>query len=260
MGLDRLVVAIDRQGRLIVEGRARTGESAARWWADEAARRREGRRILAAPGEELPTLVVIRADRDAAYGDVRKTLAQAQLPGFSHFTLVILREEALAMSRRPKRPRPPEEVSFPVTPFLDMAFQLLAFFILTFRAPSREARIDLYLPTAAATLPAVPRGRVLAPRADDPDLETDLQVRAEADERRATWPTRAARAIRPLSDPREPGDGSGNTQRLLNGQPLRVSFVAPDALSYEEAARIVGACEAAGVSAIRLVSPEGPQR
>ena len=38
--------------------------------------------------------MVIRADRDAAYGDVRKTLAQAQARGFSHFTLVVLRREA----------------------------------------------------------------------------------------------------------------------------------------------------------------------
>ncbi len=32
------------------------------------------------------------------------------------------------------RPGMPEEVSFPVAPMLDMAFQLLAFFILTFKA------------------------------------------------------------------------------------------------------------------------------
>ena len=30
------------------------------------------------------------------------------------------------MSRRQARPGPPEEVAFPVTPMLDMAFQLLA--------------------------------------------------------------------------------------------------------------------------------------
>jgi biopolymer transport protein ExbD len=94
LGLDRLVVAVDRSGRLIVGGEARSGELAAQWWSDQATKRREGRRILGGPGEELPTLVVIRADRDAPYGDVRKTLAQAQAPGFAHFTLVVLRAEA----------------------------------------------------------------------------------------------------------------------------------------------------------------------
>ena len=45
---------------------------------------------------------------------------------------------------RPRRKKPPEEtVEFPVAPMLDMSFQLLAFFILTFQAPSGETRIDL---------------------------------------------------------------------------------------------------------------------
>jgi biopolymer transport protein ExbD len=162
------------------------------------------------------------------------------------------------MARRSKRPRPPEEVAFPVTPFLDMAFQLLAFFILTFRAPSREARIDLYLPTAAATLPTVPRGRVLAPKPDDPDLENDLQVRATADARGNLASLRLGETV--VRDPRDLEARVREYARLLNGKPLRVSFVAPDALRYEEAARIVGACQAAGVTAVRLVEPEGPRR
>ncbi len=51
------------------------------------------------------------------------------------------------------RPKPPDTVYFPVVPMLDMAFQLLAFFILTFQAPSGESRIDLDLPAAPAALP-----------------------------------------------------------------------------------------------------------
>ena len=78
------------------------------------------------------------------------------------------------MSFRKKRTGLPEDVPFPVTPFLDMAFQLLAFFILTFRPPSNETRLDLYLPTASAALPRVPEAIVRAVPVDDPDLETDL--------------------------------------------------------------------------------------
>lgn len=94
LGLDRLVVAVDREGRLLSDGVTRTGTAAASWWAERAAKRREGRRIAGGgPAAELPTLVVIRADRDASYGDIRKTLAQAQVSGFAHFTLVVLRRE-----------------------------------------------------------------------------------------------------------------------------------------------------------------------
>ena len=93
LGLDRLVVAVDERGRLLVEDEIKAGESAETWWVGEARKRREGHRIVGGPGEELPTLVVIRADRYASYGDVRKTLLQSQTAGFAHFTLVVLREE-----------------------------------------------------------------------------------------------------------------------------------------------------------------------
>ncbi len=78
-----------------------------------------------------------------------------------------------AMSRRPK---PPEDVYFPVVPMLDMAFQLLAFFVLTFQVPSRETRIDLDLPAAPVTLPGGPSRRSTpAPlSAEDLGLETNL--------------------------------------------------------------------------------------
>jgi len=94
LGLDRLVVAVDREGRLLVDGEARSGASASAWWSERAAKRQEGRRIAGGPGDELPTLVVIRADRDAPYGEVRRTLATAQASGFARFTLVVLRPEA----------------------------------------------------------------------------------------------------------------------------------------------------------------------
>ena len=86
----------------------------------------------------------------------------------------------------PKRPRrsggPAEagDVPFPVTPMLDMAFQLLAFFILTFQPPSRETRIDLYLPAAPAALPRRSGGEAPPTPQEDLGLETDLVVRAEA--------------------------------------------------------------------------------
>ena len=45
-----------------------------------------------------------------------------------------------------------EEVTLNVTAMLDMAFQLLAFFVLTFKPPPAEAQIFLKLPPAQAVL------------------------------------------------------------------------------------------------------------
>lgn len=91
LSLDRLVVAVDAQGRLVVEGGPLEARAAEAWWADQAKRRRAGQETLGGPAAELPTLVVFRADRDASYGAVRSALAEAQGRGFAHFTLVVLR-------------------------------------------------------------------------------------------------------------------------------------------------------------------------
>ena len=89
--LDRLAVAIDAQGRLLAGDRALPPKSADAWWAEQANRRRQGEEALGAPGEELPTLVVIRADKDVPYGEVRKAMVAAQSQGFARFTLVVIR-------------------------------------------------------------------------------------------------------------------------------------------------------------------------
>lgn len=92
LALDRLVVIIDDQGRLVVEGKVYEGSDAAAWWKDEASRRRSGLETLSvSTAEELPTVVVVRADRRASYGAVRRALAAAQERGFAHFSLVVLR-------------------------------------------------------------------------------------------------------------------------------------------------------------------------
>lgn len=91
MAIDRIVVAIDRQGRLLSPRGALEGASADTWWTEQAKLHREGHETLGGPVEELPTLVIVRADKEASYGAVRRNLVSAQQRGFAHFTLVVLR-------------------------------------------------------------------------------------------------------------------------------------------------------------------------
>lgn len=94
LALDRLVVAVDSGGRLLADGSALDEASAGAWWAEQAKVRREGRATTGVAGaDELPTVVVVRADKDASYGTVRRLLATAQERGFARFTLVVLRED-----------------------------------------------------------------------------------------------------------------------------------------------------------------------
>lgn len=91
LGFDRLIVGIDRGGRLLVGAEPLDEKAAQGWWAEQAKVRRAGQESLGGPREELPTVVVIRADKDASYGAVRRSLTTAQQRGFAHFSLVVLR-------------------------------------------------------------------------------------------------------------------------------------------------------------------------
>jgi len=159
------------------------------------------------------------------------------------------------MSRWSRRKEMPADVQFPVTPMLDMAFQLLAFFILTFQAPSAETRLDLYLPAASVALPGAPRGQAepLPPRRTDLDLETDLLVRAEADDLGELKALKLGDASMPSIEVL--GERLRRYAEVLEGRPLRVLLVADDRLRYEVAARLIGTAAAAGVATVRLADP-----
>lgn len=154
-----------------------------------------------------------------------------------------------------RRPEPPEEVQFPVTPMLDMAFQLLAFFILTFQAPSSETHVDLELPAKPLALPGESTGKAQPPpaRAVDTDLENDLFVRATANELGDLKSLKLGEAV--LNDARMLGNRLRRYVAVLDGRPLRVRLVADDNLRYEPAARILAAISSAGVTSVRLTSP-----
>ena len=152
------------------------------------------------------------------------------------------------------RPRPPEDVVFPVVPMLDMSFQLLAFFIMTFQAPSRETRIDLDLPIAPVALPRSAETASNAP--DILGLETDLIVRATAGANGQltglTLNEASVPSVTVLTDRLRRYRG------IIESHDLRVTFVADDRLGFEEAAQVIGACSLAGVRTVRLAPGAGP--
>lgn len=92
--LDRVVVSLDAEGRLLVGPEAFDATRAEAWWTEQASRRRSGVETLGGPVKELPTQVILRADREASYGAVRKALNLAQQRGFHRFSLVLIRGEA----------------------------------------------------------------------------------------------------------------------------------------------------------------------
>ena len=145
---------------------------------------------------------------------------------------------------------------FPVTPMLDMAFQLLAFFILTFQAPSAETHLDLDLPATPAALPAAVRRQSPTPAAlglSTPTWKTTCSSASRPTTSATCSHLRLGEAL--LPDLATLGDRLRRYTQLLEGRPLRVRLVADDQLRYEPAAQIIATCSAAGVAAIRLTQP-----
>ena len=131
-------------------------------------------------GKELPTTVVIRADRAASFRMVNRVIKACQAERFSQFrpegpqrgglircktVNVAFRSAKVATAfaerkattpatcsfpklkmRKRRRTRSQSEVELNLAAMLDMAFQLLTFFILTYRPPPTEGQISLRLP------------------------------------------------------------------------------------------------------------------
>src|SRR5437870_429435 len=73
-----------------------------------------------------------------------------------------------------RKAEPPPEVELPITPMLDMAFQLLTFFIFTYHPSALEGQLELNLPPEQAAL--VGAGQNEAPAVPALDLPVDLVV------------------------------------------------------------------------------------
>lgn len=174
---------------------------------------------------------------------------------------VIDQEAITDGGKRSRRPRPPEEVAFPVAPMLDMAFQLLAFFILTFQPASSELRIDLELPIANPTLPRAEGGQAKAETkiATVPkiDISNDLRITATAGDEGALVSIKLGLADVP--DVATLVDRLSRYRKLLDNKPLNVVLMADPRLRYDDAARIIAAAQAAGAEMIHLSESAAPK-
>ena len=85
------LVSLDPDGNLITESETVAPASAEAWWREQARKRQAGLGSLGRKDDELPTQVVVRADKAATFGSVRGLMATAQERGFAKFTLVVIR-------------------------------------------------------------------------------------------------------------------------------------------------------------------------
>jgi biopolymer transport protein ExbD len=158
------------------------------------------------------------------------------------------------MSRRPSAPgtRP----DLPITPMLDMSFQLMAFFLLTFRPTPTEAMLPLALP-AAGPRDEVAR-QVDPPTPDDDRLTVQVYASANGGVGRvvAALPTGDV----PLAaDSLSVGRFLKDQKAARGGKAPKLSLEVVDELQYAHVIRLVDDARRAGYNAVsptRLAAPQ----
>ncbi|MEO6808278.1 MAG: biopolymer transporter ExbD [Isosphaeraceae bacterium] len=94
---DRLVLNLDRDGRLLVPGEVPQGTEEAINWIKQQARLTRinlefaGKKLKA--GEALPTTLVIRADKGTPYSQFFRIVTACQAEGFQKFALKAMNSE-----------------------------------------------------------------------------------------------------------------------------------------------------------------------
>jgi biopolymer transport protein ExbD len=91
---DRLAVVIDSKGRVRDGDQWLDDAANPDFWNAQAEKRRAAAGLLATdPARDLPTAIILRADRDVGYGLVRRAIQAAQHSGFQRFSLIVERRQ-----------------------------------------------------------------------------------------------------------------------------------------------------------------------
>jgi biopolymer transport protein ExbD len=156
----------------------------------------------------------------------------------------------------------PFEVQLPITPMLDMSFQLLAFFVMTFQASNAlEGQLDMYLPKAGSPMAKAPDQVDLKQDSDvDIDKESDLIVVVTS--RGGDIESLAVRektGSTPVSDPKQLRP---MLARMRAGQANQdsIKIEADGKLKYAKLVDVMDACLGAGFKSVGFAPPPDLQR
>jgi biopolymer transport protein ExbD len=156
------------------------------------------------------------------------------------------------------------EVNLPITPMLDMAFQLLFFFIMNFNPADLEGQLDLSLPSEADYAARDPKDvkADAKPGTPDPELPSDLTVKVRTQLDGVHDGEISAIFVRKLDSREEPVDGLDGLKNYLkkaqqsvtNKEAIKIQ--ADGKLKLRGTLQVMDVCRAAGFKNISFVPPE----
>jgi biopolymer transport protein ExbD len=160
-------------------------------------------------------------------------------------------------NRRRKRDNP-LDIVLPITPMLDMSFQLLAFFVMTFQsANALEGQLDMYLPKAGTPQAKRP-DQVDLSKDSDADLDQQADVAVVVSSQRGDV---EGLAIREKTKTTPVENLAGLKPALvklrgeLGGTQTAIKIEADSHLKYDRLVKVMDACLAAGFRSVGFSPP-----
>jgi biopolymer transport protein ExbD len=152
-----------------------------------------------------------------------------------------------------RKEEPPFDITLPITPMLDMSFQLLSFFIITFKVMPIEGQLSVNLPKLDAT--------------NTPPVDTPLPDENKKDEYRITVYSQAGEvSLMTLTMPTEaPKEEIKSFQQLFaelqripkppgrGPEAISITIEAAPDLNYARLIEIMDLCKRAGYESVNLM-------
>jgi len=176
--------------------------------------------------------------------------------------------------RSRSKPGNPSKIVLPITPMLDMTFQLLFFFIVIFKPtpPDIEGEMEMALPSEKAA--ANPEKQVAQPKPHDPAIEfpADLTVKVRTQLDGVNDGVISAISIQDQAK-ETPVEGAGGDAALLKAlkdalvvkreelaQKANIKVQGDGKLKVKEVIRVMDVCREAGFANVSMVPPDDFQR
>jgi biopolymer transport protein ExbD len=150
----------------------------------------------------------------------------------------------------------PVDTELPITPMLDMTFQLMAFFIMTFKPQDTEGQLPILLPKDDASKNSVASPEIPPDEVDDYKLGVystsgrvdSLTLKVGASQEAFSGPTMFETLRQKLSAFKKPTD-----------RPAKITIESTDQLRYAELIRMMDECKKAGFESVGIAQMAKPK-
>jgi biopolymer transport protein ExbD len=140
------------------------------------------------------------------------------------------------------------DVTLPITPMLDMSFQLLSFFVITFKPPSMEGQLPINLPKSdIAAAPTDPTS------VEDPKDEYFVTIAGDTEIRALSirGPTLTEKDVS-IAGLKDELDRIAKAKAAEGAKNITITLESEDRLRYSNLMVVMDLCKKAGFEAIGL--------